>query len=140
MGAARQKTAIVVPTSDHQRRCDRHGRHIVLGDARVVAGMGGRQLADGEHRSHGIDSRDADGLVGILEALAVLEPGDEEGRVALDHEAGLADAHADHQVLPEGDGLDPGGNWTPKGDKKCAKRKSGAVQQVRIFIQKQCRL
>jgi hypothetical protein len=110
MEATRQKLVTVVPTSDHQRRCDCHSCHVVLGDTRIVAGMGGIQLADGEHRSHGIDSCDTDGLVGILEALAVLEPGDEEGRVALDHEAGLADPHADHQVLPEGDGLDPGGN------------------------------
>ena len=102
---------ILIPTSDHQRRCNRHGGHIIFGHAGVVARMGRRQLADGQHRGDGIDSRHSHRVVGrVFQAIAVLEPGDEERRVALDDEAGLADTHAHHQVLTEDDRLDPWGN------------------------------
>ena len=72
--------------------------------------MGAGQVADRQHRGQRVDPGDADRLI-VFQVLAVAEPGDQQRRVALDHEAGLSDALAPlHEVAKEGERLDAGCN------------------------------
>ena len=81
----------------HQRRCDADHRHLVLGHAAVVAGVVRGEVGDDQQACHLVYAD----RVGGLQGDPVPEPGHQHRRVALGHEASLAQSLALFKIVAE---------------------------------------